>query len=119
MVAADWGINLNRESVRVRPQRGRPAISGECNVCKDTPQKAKRQKVKNGPAARLCSIDDIDGYAKRDQYGRRICCLRHDSAWPFSCQTILRPATFGHRALENPDARLAPTDLPFKLIFGP
>jgi hypothetical protein len=43
------GRNLNRESVRVRPQKGRPAISGECNVCKDTPQKAKRQKIKTGP----------------------------------------------------------------------
>jgi hypothetical protein len=50
MVAADRGTNLDRESVRVSPQRGLTRhLGGNAMSAKTTPQKAKPKKSKTSP----------------------------------------------------------------------
>ena len=84
------GTSLDRESVRVRPQGGLTHHFGECNVCEDNVTKSKTKEIRDEPVAGLCSIDDIGGHAKSDQYGRSVCRLRHRSARPSSRQAFLR-----------------------------
>ena len=90
MVPADRGTSLDRESVRVRPQSGLTHHFGECNVCKDHVTKSETKEIRDEPVAGLCSIDDIGGHAKSDQYGRSVCRLRHRSARAFGRQAFLR-----------------------------
>lgn len=90
MVPADRGTSLDRESVRVRPQGGLTRHLGECNVCEDNVTKSETKEIKDEPVADLCSIDDVGGHAKSDQYGRSVCRLRHRSARAFSRQAFLR-----------------------------
>ena len=84
------GTSLDRESVRVRPQGGLTHHFGECNVCEDNVTKSETKEIRDEPVAGLCSIDDIGGHAKSDQYGRSVCRLRHRSARAFSRQAFLR-----------------------------
>ena len=48
MVAADWGINLNRESVRVRPQRATRHLRGMQRLQRHA-TKGETTKIKTGP----------------------------------------------------------------------
>jgi hypothetical protein len=57
---------------------------------KTTPQRSKRKKSKDQPAAGLCSIDGIGGHAKPDQYGRGRYDLGRGSAHAFCRQIFLR-----------------------------
>jgi hypothetical protein len=50
------------------------------------------QEVKGEPAAGLCDLDAIGGYAKPFQYGRRICRLGNGAAWAARGQAFLKPA---------------------------
>ena len=78
-----------------------PPSSGECNVCEDNTTKGKTQKIKDESAADLCSIDDIDGHAKPDQYGCRQRRLGRGTDRPFGRQAFLRCAAFADEALWN------------------
>jgi hypothetical protein len=91
MVAADWGQTSTGKSVRVRLQSGLIRYLGKCNVCKDNTTKAETQEINDELAADLCSIDDIGGHAKPDQYGRSVCRLGHGSARASSRQAFLTP----------------------------
>lgn len=86
------GDKPNRDGVRVRPQSGPTRHLRECNACKEDATKGKTQEIRDEPAAGLCDIDDSDGHAKPDQYGRRICRLRCGSARAFGRQASLRRA---------------------------
>jgi hypothetical protein len=71
------------------------------HVCKDNAKKAETKKIENSPAAGPRCVNDIDGYAKPDQYDRGIRRLRHCPAGASGRQTFLirqRSKTFPDEA---------------------
>ena len=89
MVAADRGQTSTGKASGSGCKSGLTRHLGECNVCKDTATKAETQEINDELAADLCSIDDIGGHAKPDQYGRSICRLGHSSARASGRQAFL------------------------------
>ena len=88
-------MNLDRESVRVRPQKRPDPLSllRERHGCEDA-TKAKTQEIKDGPGADSRCVNDIGGDSKPDQYGRRWRGLGRGSAHPLGRQAFLRRALF-------------------------
>ena len=84
-----WWLTIGQTRQGRRQGQDRNArpdpLTRNCNACEHTVTEAKTQEIKEEPATGLCSIGNIGGYAKPDQYARGVYRIGHGSARASDC----------------------------------